>query len=89
MKDAKKLNLNFPELRRLDSVKLIPAWVAKIHAILLENSKDMKIKKVKPLRTLRQEAMKALDAIEPTKMASQIKEMLIQALSKDVPEVLD
>lgn len=70
MKDAKKLNLDFPELRRLETVKLIPKWVAKIHAIITEGAKpagtkDVKIKKVKPLRTLRVEAIKGLDALEP------------------------
>lgn len=80
MKDAKKLNLDFPELRRLETVKLIPKWVARLHAIIIEGSaekggqtsaskKDAKFKKVKPLRTLRQEAMKGLDTIEPSKMS--------------------
>ena len=59
MKDAKKINLAFPELRRLETVKLIPQWVAKIHSIIVEGKsveaalKDFKLKKTKPLRTLR------------------------------------
>lgn len=66
MKGAKKLNLDFLELRRLDTVKLIPKWVAKLHSIIVEgkendkqpssgsaSKKDAKLKKVKPLRALR------------------------------------
>lgn len=33
--------------------------------------------------------MKGLDAIDPSKMSSSMKEELIEALSKEVPEVLD
>lgn len=65
MKDAKKLNLEFLELRRLETVKIIPKWVAKLHSIIVDakdnekhapgsaSKKDAKIKKVKPLRSLR------------------------------------
>jgi len=40
MKDAKKLNLDFPELRRLETVKLIPKWVARLHAIIVDGSAE-------------------------------------------------
>lgn len=97
MKDAKKLNLDFPELRRLETVRLIPKWVAKIHGIIIEgakiasgaSAKEAKLKKVKPLRIMRQEAIKGLDALEPQKIKTDMKDALIEALSKDVPEVLD
>lgn len=33
--------------------------------------------------------MKALDGVDPSKMSSEMKSDLIEALSKEVPEVLD
>ncbi|KAL4463090.1 hypothetical protein ABPG74_007091 [Tetrahymena malaccensis] len=114
IKDAKKLNLDLPEFHRLETVKLIPKWVNRLHTIVCDtfganrsaskegntqsqqnsqggsgNKKEPKVKKQKPLRTLRQEIMKGLDSLEPSKMTPQLKQDLIDALSKNMPQVLD
>lgn len=75
MKDAKKLNLDFPQLRRLDTVKYIPRWVAKIHAIAMQedhSKEQLKVKKVKSFRILRQEALKKLLTFDPSKLEERV-----------------
>lgn len=76
MKDARiSINIQIPEIKKLETVALIPQWIASIHT-LVENIKEELLngepsnkkegkKKTKSLKSMRQEIIKIIDSIDP------------------------